>query len=316
MFPKTLVCSVLWLTVGALPAQYFLGINSESRRLARATWRGLSGEQSVSVEYGQPAWRADYERLPREATPLILGRGALTTLRTDVELAFGAQKLARGRWYVGARCDEQQQWSLALFAADRVDASGHGATTMLSTEPDLRIPVRLTRETESVELFEVTLTDRKGTPHDLVLGMAWGPYRLRVDFAAAFDDRQPEGAPKFARTAEGKGTKTGSGLIYEQLHAGAGTPPGPNDVVRVHYTGWLADGTMFDSSYLSDAPVPLRSDWVVKGFAEGLRLMQPGATFRLTIPPELAYGERGAGDRVPPNATLIFTVTLLGIDTQ
>jgi hypothetical protein len=318
MIPRALVCSVLWLTASTLPAQYFTSVGSETRRTARAAWLGLSGEQGVTIEYGQPKWNRDHERVmqQRSAVPLILGKGAFTTLRTDVELAFGGQKLARGRWYVGARRDEQQEWSLTLFAADRVDASGRGATVILSTEPDLRVPVRITREDQSVELFEVTLTDSKGTPHDLALAMAWGPYRLRVPIAASFDDRKPEGTPEFALTAEGKGTRTGSGLIYEQLRAGKGAPPGPGDMVRVHYAGWLTDGTMFDSSHLRGAPQALSLQWVVKGFAEGLQLMQPGATFRLTIPPELAYGPRGAGDRVPPDATLVFTVTLLGIDKQ
>jgi FKBP-type peptidyl-prolyl cis-trans isomerase len=146
--------------------------------------------------------------------------------------------------------------------------------------------------------------------------MAWGPYRLRVEIAASFDDRKPEGAPAFSMTAQGNGTRTRSGLIYEQLRAGAGASPRPGDRLRVHYAGWLTDGTMFDSSHVRGEPATLTAEWVVPGFAEGLQLMQPGATFRLTIPPELAYGERGAGDRVPPNATLVFAVTLLGIDQQ
>lgn len=318
MMPQALVRIVVWFTAGALPAQYFVSVGSETRRTARAAWLGLSGEQSVTVEYGQPKWSSDYEGFmqQRSALPLILGKGGLTTLRTDVDLAFGNQRLARGRWYVGARRDEQQEWSLALFAADRVDASGRGASALLATEPDLRVPVRITREDQSVELFDVTLTDSRRTPHNLVLAMAWGPYRLRAAMAASFDDRKPGGSPEFALTAEGEGTKTRSGLIYEELRAGAGAPPRPSDTVRVHYAGWLTDGTMFDSSYLRGEPTTLAMQWVVKGFAEGLQLMPPGATFRLTVPPDLAYGARGAGDRVPPNATLVYTVTLLGIDKQ
>lgn len=318
MNPRVLVCSLLWLTGSALPAQYFVTVGVEARRTARATWRGLAGEQSVTFEYGQPRWRPDHENSLQDqsAFPLLLGNGALTTLRTDVELAFGTRKLARGRWYVGIRRDAQQAWSLALFAADRVDASGRGATAILATEPELLVPVRVTRADETVELFEATLTDSKRTPHNLVLAMAWGPYRLRVEIAASFDERKPEGAPEFALTAEGKGTKTDSGLVYEPLRAGAGASPRANDRIRVHYAGWLTDGTMFDSTHLRGEPAPLRPWMVVKGFAEGLLLMQPGATFRLTIPPHLAFGARGAGDRVPPNSTLVYTVTLVGIDGQ
>src|SRR5687767_12475987 len=151
MIPQALACSLLWLTASALSAQYFISVGSETRRTTRATWLGLSGEQSVTLEYGQPKWRPDHERFVQErsAVPLILGKGGLTTLRTDVDLAFGAQKLAPGRWYVGARRDEQQEWSLTLFAADRVDASGRGASAILATEPDLRVPVRVVREDES-----------------------------------------------------------------------------------------------------------------------------------------------------------------------
>ena len=318
MVPNILVGSAVWLTVAALPAQFFSSVGSETRRTTHVTWLGMSGEQSVATEYGQPRWRPAYENLVQqpEASPFLLGKGALTTLRTDVDLTFGAQRLAHGRWYVGARRDEHKQWSLAFFVADKVDAGGRGATALLAGDPDLRVPVTIAHETESVEDFEITLTDSRRTPRGLVLAMAWGPYRLRADVEAAFDDRKPEGAPEFALTAPGKGTKTSSGLVYEPLRAGAGTPPGPNDKVRVHYAGWLTDGTMFDSSHARGEPVTLMSQWVVKGFGEGLQLMQPGSTFRLTIPPELGYGANGAGDRIPPNATLVFTVTLLGIEKR
>ncbi|MBI5852894.1 MAG: FKBP-type peptidyl-prolyl cis-trans isomerase [Planctomycetes bacterium] len=305
-------------TASALPAQYFNSVGSETRRTTRATWLGLSGEQSVTLEYGQPTWRPEYERFAeqRSAEPLILGKGALTTLRSDVDLAFGEQKLARGRWYVGARRSDQKGWFLALFAADRIDASGRGTTAILATEPDLLVPMLVAHEEDPVELFEITLSASKETPHNLTLAMAWGPYRMGAAIGAAFDPRKPAGTPEFALTEAGKGIKTASGLIYEPLHAGAGAPPGPNDTVRAHYAGWLTDGTMFYSTHVRGEPEPLKSEWVVKGFAEGLQLMPQGATFRLTIPPELAYGARGAGNRVPPNATLVFTVTLLGIDKQ
>ncbi len=318
MIPRAFVCFLLALTTSALTAQYFSSVASEPRRTARATWLGMSGEQSVTLEYGQPKWRADHERVLQQlsAGPLILGKGALTTLRTDVDLAFGEQKLARGRWYVGARHTEQRGGSLALFAADRIDASGRGTTAILATEPDLLVPMLMAREEEPVELFEITLSESKATPHNLALAIAWGPYRMGTAIAAAFDTRKPEGTPEFALTEPGKGIKTASGLIYEPLHAGAGAPPGPNDTVRAHYAGWLTDGTMFYSTHLRGEPETLKSEWVEKGFAEGLQLMQPGATFRLTIPPELARGAAGSGDRIPPNATLVFTVTLLSIDRR
>jgi FKBP-type peptidyl-prolyl cis-trans isomerase len=143
--------------------------------------------------------------------------------------------------------------------------------------------------------------------------MAWGPHRLRTEVAAAFDTKLPAGAPAFALTPAGKGTKTPSGLVYEQLRAGSGASPGPTDRMHVHYAGWLADGTLLESSHVRGEPGVLRSEWVVKGLAEGLQLMQPGSTFRFTIRPELAYGKEGNG-RVPPDSTLVYEVTLLGSD--
>jgi FKBP-type peptidyl-prolyl cis-trans isomerase FkpA len=318
---QTLVASLLWLTAGALPAQYFMSVGAETRRTAHALWLGLSGQQRVAIEYGAAQWRPDYERALGNGAddPYLLGNGGLMTLHTDVDLTFGALTVKRGRWYVGARCRHGRDWALALFAADRVDAGAHGATTILSTEPDLRVPVRVVREDardQVVQSFEVALTAAKQSPPGLTLTMAWGPFRLDVDLAPAFDARKPEGTPDFAMTAAGKGTKTQSGLTYEPLTAGAGDKPRPTDLVRVHYTGWLADGTMFDSTHVRGEPATLASQWVVSGFAEGLLLMQPGGTARFTIPPELAFGARGMGDRVPPNSTLVYTVTLLGIKQQ
>jgi len=187
MIPRALVGSVLWLTASALPAQYFLSVKTETRRTARATWLGLSGEQSVTLDYGQPEWRPDYERFLQQhsAVPLLLGKGALTTLRTDVDLTFGAQKLARGRWYVGARRDEQQAWSLALFAADRVDASGRGTTAILATEPDLRVPVRMTRENAAANFVAGRISSFVGP------GLRALPRGARFDLVLASVERQP-----------------------------------------------------------------------------------------------------------------------------
>ncbi|MCC6784003.1 MAG: FKBP-type peptidyl-prolyl cis-trans isomerase [Planctomycetes bacterium] len=318
MIPVVLVGSLLWLATSTLPAQYFSSVGSEPRRTTRATWLGMSGEQNVAIEYGQPRWRAEHEGFMkrRSAEPLLLGKGALTTLWTDVPLAFGEGRLARGRWYVGARRDEQQEWSLVFFAADEVDAGGRAVVALLSGEPDLRVPLRVTREEQSMELFEITLRATGEKPQNLALSIAWGPYRMNVGLAAAFDERKPEGSPDFARTAEGKGRRTESGLVYEVLHAGSGEPPRPDDMLRVHYAAWLSDGTMFDSSYVRGEPSPLTSQWVVGGLAEAFQLMRPGSILRVTIPPELGHGAQGIGTVVPPNATLVYHLTLLGIDRR
>lgn len=317
MVARRLVCLVPLLAASLLPAQFLRSIGAEPRRTTRASWLGRSGEQNVTIEHGQPVWRAEYEGLAEamSAGPMLLGKGAPTELRNDVELSLGDRKVPAGRYYVGARRDAEQRWELALFVAAKVDASGHATTTMLSTDPDLRVPMVFTREKEPVAAFEITLGERKGAPTGLVLSIAWGPYRLRAELTAAFDVRQPEGAPQFALTAAGKGVRTVSGLVYEVLRAGSGAKPGPTDTVRAHYAGWLQDGTMFCSSHVLGEPEPLRMDWVVKGFAEGLQAMQVGGVYRFTIPAELAFGARGNG-RVPPDATLVYVVTLVGIDAR
>ena len=107
--------------------------------------------------------------------------------------------------------------------------------------------------------------------------------------------------------------QTASGLIFKELTAGTGASPKATDRVKVHYHGSLIDGTVFDSSVERGEPVTFALDQVVKGWTEGLQMMKVGGKAKLTIPPELAYGPGGRSG-IPPNATLIFEVELLGIE--
>lgn len=106
---------------------------------------------------------------------------------------------------------------------------------------------------------------------------------------------------------------TDSGLQYEILTEGTGEKPTATSTVRVHYTGSLIDGTVFDSSVKRGQPAEFPVNGVIRGWTEALQLMPVGSKWRLTIPQELAYGERGAGASIPPFATLIFEVELLEI---
>ena len=106
---------------------------------------------------------------------------------------------------------------------------------------------------------------------------------------------------------------TESGLQYEIITEGDGPKPAANDIVRVHYEGALTDGTVFDSSYKLEQPEEIPLDMVISGWAEGIQLMSIGSKYRLYIPSSLAYGERGAGQIIPPYSTLVFTVELFGI---
>jgi len=104
-----------------------------------------------------------------------------------------------------------------------------------------------------------------------------------------------------------------SGLQYKVLQAGAGPKPAPTDTVVCNYRGTLLDNTEFDSSYKRGQPATFPVNGVIKGWTEALQLMPVGSKWQLFIPAELAYGERGAGGQIGPNATLIFEVELLSI---
>ena len=114
------------------------------------------------------------------------------------------------------------------------------------------------------------------------------------------------------KTQEGV-TTTASGLQYEIIKESEGPTPTAADTVTVHYRGTLLDGTVFDSSYDRGQPATFALNRVITGWTEGLQLMPVGSTFKFFIPPQLAYGEHGAGAQIGPNATLIFEVELLEI---
>ncbi|MDF0606810.1 FKBP-type peptidyl-prolyl cis-trans isomerase [Neisseriaceae bacterium TC5R-5] len=106
-----------------------------------------------------------------------------------------------------------------------------------------------------------------------------------------------------------------SELIIEELALGEGALAETGKEVTVHYTGWLSDGTKFDSSQDRSQPFsfPLGAGYVIKGWDQGVQGMKEGGKRKLTIPAELGYGARGAGGVIPPNATLVFEVELLKV---
>lgn len=108
-------------------------------------------------------------------------------------------------------------------------------------------------------------------------------------------------------------TPTASGLVYKSLKDGTGAHPAATDTVKVHYRGTFPDGREFDSSHKRGQPAEFPLNRVIKCWTEGVQLMQVGGKAQLICPPAIAYGERGAGNAVPPNATLHFEVELLGI---
>ena len=116
-----------------------------------------------------------------------------------------------------------------------------------------------------------------------------------------------------AAAAHAEPVTTPSGIVFESLKAGKGESPKATDTVRVHYRGTFPDGREFDSSYKSGKPAEFPLNRVIKCWTEGVQMMKPGGKARLTCPPSTAYGERGAGGVIPPNATLNFEIELLSV---
>ena len=141
-------------------------------------------------------------------------------------------------------------------------------------------------------------------------------FKQGVDFVLKQSLKAKEEGEKFlAENAKRPGVKvTPSGLQYEVLDATLGQKPNATNTVRVHYEGTLPDGTVFDSSYKRGEPISFPLNGVIAGWTEGLQLMSVGSKYKLFIPYNLGYGERGAGASIPPYAALIFTVELLGIE--
>ncbi len=140
--------------------------------------------------------------------------------------------------------------------------------------------------------------------------------KQQMEYAAKVtEENKSEGDSFLAENAKQDDVTTlPSGLQYKVITAGTGKSPALTDSVTVHYRGTLIDGTEFDSSFKRGQPVTFPVNGVIKGWTEALLLMQEGAKWQLFIPSDLAYGERGAGASIGPNATLIFDVELIKVN--
>jgi len=136
----------------------------------------------------------------------------------------------------------------------------------------------------------------------------------REERKQAAEDNLAKGKAFLEENAKKEGVRTlPSGLQYKVIQEGSGSTPESTETVVVNYRGTLIDGTEFDSSYSRGKPATFRADRVIRGWTEALQMMKEGAKWQLFIPPELAYGERGAGGKIGPNSTLIFEVELISI---
>ena len=138
--------------------------------------------------------------------------------------------------------------------------------------------------------------------------------KQRAAAAEKFKDAKENGEKYLADNAKKEGVVTlPSGLQYQILKEGNGRKPKATDQVKCHYEGMLVDGTLFDSSIQRGEPATVPLNQVIAGWTEGLQLMQEGAKYRFFIPYSLGYGERGAGQQIPPFSTLIFDVELIEV---
>lgn len=134
---------------------------------------------------------------------------------------------------------------------------------------------------------------------------------ILLSAAAAAGAAQSDAAAQAAK--EPGAVVTRSGLVYRALKEGGGASPSASDAVRVHYKGTFPDGRVFDSSYQRGQPAEFPLNRVIPCWTEGVQRMKAGGKAKLTCPPSIAYGERGAGGVIPPNATLTFEIELLDV---
>jgi FKBP-type peptidyl-prolyl cis-trans isomerase FklB len=157
------------------------------------------------------------------------------------------------------------------------------------------------------DVYRVEVPVEMSSPKLLASPTIW---RIRLE-----SYKKPLPAPEFRMPKEGELETTASGLQYQVIEKGDPDRAAPRmgQEVEVHYAGWMTDGKLFDSSYARAAPARFRLGQVIPGWNEALRMMHPGATYLLVLPPDLAYGEGTPDGTIPPNATLVFYVELLAV---
>ncbi|MCC2606473.1 FKBP-type peptidyl-prolyl cis-trans isomerase [Planctobacterium marinum] len=159
------------------------------------------------------------------------------------------------------------------------------------------------------------LTDEESTK--LIQALQAAAQQKQTEMAAVEGQKTlEEGQAYLAENKQREGVmETESGIQYEVLTEGEGEKPSAEDTVKVHYHGTLIDGTVFDSSYDRGEPAVFPLNRVIKGWTEGVQLMNVGSKYRFHIPSELAYGSRATG-KIKPNSTLVFDVELLSIESK
>jgi len=172
--------------------------------------------------------------------------------------------------------------------------------------------------TDQIELAKLGFSDAAAGKEGQVKLEDYGPKLgewAQQLIASSAQEAKGKGQTFLTQAAAEEGAvKTASGLIYQELVAGTGAQPTATSKVKVHYHGTLVDGKVFDSSVDRGEPISFALNQVIKGWQEGLQMMQVGGKARLVIPSDLAYGDQGRPGTIPGGATLIFEVELLAIE--
>jgi FKBP-type peptidyl-prolyl cis-trans isomerase FklB len=167
--------------------------------------------------------------------------------------------------------------------------------------------------TDAVKKQKPLMTDQEMRETEMAFQKEMAEKQAQM-MKSAGEKNKKEGETFLAENKKKKGVKTlPSGLQYKVVGEGKGAVPKATDTVTVNYRGTLIDGTEFDSSYKRGQPATFQVNGVIKGWTEALQRMKAGSKWQLFIPSDLAYGEKGAGPQIGPNAVLVFEVELLSI---
>ena len=201
------------------------------------------------------------------------------------------------------------------------DGSGDMSTAKLATQQDslsyaygVQLAEMLKQQSKDLDANMVAAAVKEALSDTAQISLDQVQGILMADQQRAMENVMKEGQEFLAENASKDGVQTtASGLQYKTILEGTGASPSVENVVTVHYTGKLLDGTVFDSSVERGEPVEFPLGQVIPGWTEGVQLMKKGGKIELYIPSDLAYGPNGAGGVIPPNATLIFEVELIDI---